>query len=78
MRASFPGYSQLEYAWLHLGTRMARFQQARRQHDRGASAIELAIITAIVVGLAAFVLIIVSNIVRGRANQIQTNNGSIP
>jgi sensor domain CHASE-containing protein len=44
----------------------------------GASAIELAIITAILVGLAATVLVIIYNIVTSRASQINSNNGRIP
>jgi ABC-type lipoprotein release transport system permease subunit len=60
------------------GTRVARFRQARHERDVGASAIELAIITAVIVGLAVAVLIIVTNVVNNRANQINTNNGGIP
>ena len=37
------------------GTRIARLSGARKRGDMGASAIELAIITAILVGLAATV-----------------------
>jgi multisubunit Na+/H+ antiporter MnhC subunit len=78
MRASFIRYPQLEYARAFFGLRVARFRAARSQHDAGASAIELAIITAIVVGLAAVVLIVVTNIVNNRTNEINTNNGKIP
>jgi type IV secretory pathway component VirB8 len=58
--------------------RLAEFRAARQQRDRGASAIELAIITAIIVGLAAIVLIVITHIVQTRANQINQNNGQIP
>ena len=78
MRASLIRHPQLEYARAFLGLRVARFQAARSQHDSGASAIELAIITAIVVGLAAAVLIVVTNIVNNRTTEINTNNGKIP
>jgi Flp pilus assembly protein TadG len=61
-----------------LGIRSARLWRAWRRGDAGASAIELAIITAILVGLAATVLIIIYNIVTTRANQINSNNGKIP
>ncbi|HEV3291941.1 MAG TPA: hypothetical protein VG123_23420 [Streptosporangiaceae bacterium] len=61
-----------------LGIRSARLRRAWRRGDAGASAIELAIITAILVGLAATVLIIIYNIVTTRANQINSNNGKIP
>jgi hypothetical protein len=78
MKADITRYPRLEYACAFLGLRVARFRAARSQHDRGASAIELAIITAIVVGLAAGVLIVVSNVVTSRQAQINTNNGQIP
>jgi multisubunit Na+/H+ antiporter MnhC subunit len=68
----------VDYLRALTGTRITRFGQARRQGDLGASAIELAIITAIVVGLAAGVLVIVSTIVTNRTNEINTNNGKIP
>ncbi|MBO0775134.1 MAG: hypothetical protein J2P34_02370 [Actinobacteria bacterium] len=61
-----------------MATSSGRLAAARRSGDAGASAIELAIITAVVVGLAATVLIIVYNIVTTRANQIQSNNSQIP
>ena len=51
---------------------------ARRRRDLGASAIELAIITAILVGLAVAVLVIINTIVTNRANEINSNNGKIP
>jgi hypothetical protein len=78
MRAQVPGQMLVDYARALLGVRMAEFRAAREQQDRGASAIELAIITAIIVGLAAIVLIIITNIVKTRANQINQNNGQIP
>jgi Flp pilus assembly protein TadG len=61
-----------------LGGRIARLQEARRRRDAGASAIELAIITAILVGLAVAVLVIVTNVVQQRSGQITQNNGGIP
>jgi hypothetical protein len=67
-----------EYLRALMGIRISRFQQAQRERDIGASAIELAIITAVVVGLAIAVLLIVTNVVNNRANQINTNNGKIP
>jgi hypothetical protein len=78
MRAQVPGQIQADYARALLGARMAAFRAARKQQDRGASAIELAIITAIIVGLAAIVLIIITHIVQTRATQINQNNGQIP
>jgi len=69
---------QAQFVRAVLGDRIARFREARRHRDAGASAIELAIITAVVVGLAVLVLVIVTNVVQTRANQINTNNGGIP
>ena len=67
-----------DYMRALMGTRVTRFRQARRQRDAGASAIELAIITAVLVGLAIAVLVIVTQVVTSRKNQITTNNGTIP
>jgi len=61
-----------------LGARIARFREASGRRDLGASAIELAIITAILVGLAVLVLVIVTNVVQKRATQINNNNNGIP
>ena len=69
---------QVQFVRAVLGTRIARLAEARRSRDVGASAIELAIITAILVGLAAAVLAIIIPIVTNRSTQIQTNNGKIP
>jgi ABC-type lipoprotein release transport system permease subunit len=67
-----------EYLRALMGIRITRFRQAQRQRDLGASAIELAIITAVVVGLAVAVLVIVTNVVNNRSTEINTNNGKIP
>ncbi len=69
---------QAQFARAVLGVRIAKFREACRHRDAGASAIELAIITAILVGLAAAVLFVVTNIVNNRNTEIQTNNGKIP
>jgi hypothetical protein len=78
MRIIFPGYPELAYVRAFAGARMARLSDATKRRDMGASAIELAIITAILVGLAATVLVIIYNIVNSRASQINSNNGRIP
>lgn len=78
MTTGFPGQAVLGYLRAILVTASGRLAEARRSQDRGASAIELAIITAVVVGLAATVLIIVYNIVNTRAQQINSNNSQIP
>lgn len=71
-------HPRADYLRAFTGTRVTRFRQARRQRDMGASAIELAIITAIIVGLAVVVLLVVTNVVQTRSNEINTNNGQIP
>ena len=78
IRINSPGYAELAYVRAFFGIRIARLSDARKRHDAGASAIELAIITAILVGLAATVLVIIYNIVNSRASQINSNNGRIP
>jgi hypothetical protein len=78
MRIYSPGYLEFAYVRAFFATRIARLGGARKRRDIGASAIELAIITAILVGLAATVLVIIYNIVTSRASQINSNNGRIP
>jgi hypothetical protein len=78
MRIDSPGYPEFTYMRAFVGARVARLSDARKRRDVGASAIELAIITAILVGLAATVLVIIYNIVTSRAGQINSNNGRIP
>jgi multisubunit Na+/H+ antiporter MnhC subunit len=78
MRINPPGYPEFAYVRALAGTRIARLSDARKRQDMGASAIELAIITAILVGLATTVLVIIFNIVNSRASQINSNNGRIP
>jgi hypothetical protein len=53
-----------------LGRHAARLRTAVRDRDRGASAIELAIITAVLVLLAVFVVTIIYNYARTQANTI--------
>jgi hypothetical protein len=78
MRSYFPGYLEFTYVRAFFATRIARLSGTRKRRDIGASAIELAIITAILVGLAATVLVIIYSIVTSRAGQINSNNGRIP
>lgn len=78
MRIYSPGYLEFTYVRALFATRICRLGGARKRRDIGASAIELAIITAILVGLAATVLVIIYNIVTSRASQINSNNGRIP
>jgi Flp pilus assembly pilin Flp len=57
-----------------LGGHAARLRNAIRDNDRGASAIELAIITAVLVGLAVLVLTIIYNFAKGQATTITSHN----
>jgi hypothetical protein len=61
-------------AWLRafLGTHAARLRAGLRAGDRGASAVELAIITAVLVGLAAAILVIIINFVNKQGNSIKS------
>lgn len=66
------------YADALLGVRLARLRAAARNGEAGASAIELAIITAVLVGLAVVVLLVIKTVVGNRANEIQSNNNGVP
>ena len=78
MGTGLPGGAVLCYLRVILGVSAARLARARRDSELGASAIELAIITAILVGLAVTVLVIINAVVTSRASQISSNNGQIP
>jgi Flp pilus assembly protein TadG len=56
-----------------LGAHAARLRSAMREKDRGASAIELAIITAVLVGLAVIILAIIYKFADAQANTITTH-----
>jgi len=62
--------SALTFAWAFLGTRVSRLQQARTDRDRGASAVELAIITAVIIGIAGIVLAAINIFVRNESSKI--------
>lgn len=53
-----------------LGTHVAKLRAAWRDGDRGASAIELAIITAVLVVLAIVVLAVIDKFVKSNASSI--------
>ena len=53
-----------------LGVRVTRFQQARRDAERGASAVELAIITAVIIGIAGIVLTAITLFVNNESAKI--------
>jgi Flp pilus assembly pilin Flp len=53
-----------------LGMRIPRLQGALRDKDRGASAVELAIITAVVLGIAVALLAVISSFVSTESGNI--------
>ena len=53
-----------------LGSRLARFRMAVLDKDAGASAVELAIITAVILGIAAALLLVIKNFVTTESAQI--------
>jgi hypothetical protein len=62
--------STLTYLWAFLGTRVSRFQGAVQDKDRGASAVELAIITAVIIGIAGIVLAAINIFVTKQSSKI--------
>jgi len=59
-----------------LGVRTARLRTALREGDRGASAVELAVITAVILGIAITLLLVITNFVTNRGTQI--TNAPVP
>lgn len=53
-----------------LGARLTRLRQARRDSERGASAVELAIITAVIIGIAGIVLTAITLFVTNESSKI--------
>lgn len=78
LKSAVENSSMAVYVNALLSLRARRLREAVNDRDAGASAIELAIITAILVGLAVVVLLVVKNVVTTRSNQIQSNNNGIP
>ena len=60
----------LIYLRASLGTRVARLRVALRDKDRGASAVELAVITAVVLGIAIALLVVIQNFVKNESGKI--------
>jgi len=54
-----------------LGVHLARLRAAWRQSDRGASAVELAVITAMILVVAVVLLLAIQHFVRGATKQIR-------
>jgi Flp pilus assembly pilin Flp len=65
----------LAYARALLGRPMARFAAARRSGDVGASAIELAVITAVLIVLAVAIGVVISNVVSSKCSAIANSGG---
>ncbi|HEX3489063.1 MAG TPA: hypothetical protein VHU92_06955 [Streptosporangiaceae bacterium] len=55
-----------------LGVRMSRLRTAAANRDRGASAVELAIITAVILGIAVALLLVIGNFVKGESSKINS------
>jgi hypothetical protein len=53
-----------------LGIRLVQLRVAARDNDAGASAVELAIITAVILGIAAALLLVIKNFVTTESAQI--------
>jgi hypothetical protein len=62
--------SSLTFLWAFLGTRVTRLQEARSGKERGASAVELAIITAVIIGIAGIVLAAINIFVTNESSKI--------
>ena len=54
-----------------LGVHLAALRVAWREQDRGASAVELAVITAMILVVAVVLLVAIQHFVRGAAKQIK-------
>jgi Flp pilus assembly pilin Flp len=60
----------LTYLGALLRARVTRLQVALRDNDRGASAVELAVITAVVLGIAIALLLVIQNFVLKESGKI--------
>jgi len=69
-----PGTEAARYLRTFLGMHAARLRAARVDKDRGASAVELAVITAVLVGLAVAILVIVVNFANKQGTAITNTN----
>jgi hypothetical protein len=67
--------SYITYARASLGTHMARLRAALRDGDRGASAVELAFITAGLLVVAGVIYLAIHTFVKNESNSITSNTG---
>ena len=58
-----------------LTAHLDRFRAARADGDRGASAVELAVITAVILGIALILLGVIRAFVTNESSQISGNGG---
>ncbi len=63
-------HARLDFLCAFLGTHRARLRAAREHKDRGASAVELAIITAVIIGIAGIVLAAINIFVSNESAKI--------
>jgi hypothetical protein len=68
--------SYITYARASLGTHIARLRAAARDGDRGASAVELAFITAGLLIVAGVIYLAISTFVTKQANNITNDTGA--
>jgi hypothetical protein len=68
------GAEPARYLTTLVRTRQARLRAALRQKDRGASAVELAVITAVLVGLAVAILLVIVNFAKTQSTNITNTN----
>jgi Flp pilus assembly pilin Flp len=57
---------------------MSRLRKAMHEGDRGASAVELAIITAVLVAVALVVLVVIEKFVNTQSGNISNNQNYVP
>ena len=74
MKINTPGAEAARYLSTFLGARTDRLRTALGEKDRGASAVELAVITAVLVGLAVAILVIVVNFANKQGTAITNTN----
>ncbi len=67
----------VDYTRAFIGMHISRLRDAKQRSDAGASAMELAIITAVVVAFAIFVLLAVKTVIDQRSGQIKSNNTNV-
>jgi Flp pilus assembly protein TadG len=62
--------ASLTYLRVSLRTRTSRLRATLRDKDRGASAVELAVITAVILGIAFALLLVIKTFVTTESNSI--------